>query len=358
MTSKAPSVRKFTSRIALVLLLSGPLQAGDVTGKFLANPEPWFASPEAVKTASNILSYQSELGGWPKNTDTTSKPFQGNRSELKPTFDNHATTDELRFLARIFNSTHDKQYQHAFEMGVDYILKAQYPTGGWPQFYPPDKQYHRHITFNDDAMVRVMIFLRELYTSNSYVFLDTLRREAARAAFTRGLDCILKCQIRVNGKLTAWCAQHDEIDYSPRPARAFELVSLSGAESVGITRLLMSVEHPGQDVITAVESAVAWFRVAALKGIRVDEISDPKFPKGNDRQVVADPAAPLLWARFYEIGTNLPIFSDRDGVAKHELAEIGYERRNGYRWLYNWPQPLLNQEYPRWQESIRGERSK
>jgi len=28
---------------------------------------------------------------------------------------------------------------------------------------------------------------------------------------------ILKCQIRVNGKLTVWCAQHDEKDYRPRP---------------------------------------------------------------------------------------------------------------------------------------------
>ena len=37
-----------------------------------------------------------------------------------------------------------------------------------------------------------------------------------------------------------------------------------------------------------------------------------------------------MWARFYEIGTNRPIFSDRDGFAKHDLSEIGYERRNGY----------------------------
>jgi hypothetical protein len=68
--------------------------------------------------------------------------------------------------------------------------------------------------------------------------------------------------------------------------------------------------------------------------------------------VVKDPAAPPLWARFYEIGTNRPIFSDRDGVAKHALAEIGYERRNGYAWLGTWPQHLLEREYPAWKQRV------
>ncbi|HYT69764.1 MAG TPA: pectate lyase, partial [Gemmatimonadales bacterium] len=39
-----------------------------------------------------------------------------------------------------------------------------------------------------------------------------------------------------------------------------------------------------------------------------------------------------LWARFYEIGTNRPIFSDRDGVIRYDLREIGEERRRGYLW--------------------------
>ena len=59
-----------------------------------------------------------------------------------------------------------------------------------------------------------------------------------------------------------------------------------------------------------------------------------------------------MWARFSEIGTNRPIFSDRDGVAKHDLAEIGYERRNGYSWLGTWPAPLLEKEYPAWKAKL------
>jgi hypothetical protein len=41
-------------------------------------------------------------------------------------------------------------------------LRAQYPNGGWPQYYPLRTSDSRHITFNDDAMVRVMTMLDEI----------------------------------------------------------------------------------------------------------------------------------------------------------------------------------------------------
>lgn len=315
------------------------------TRDYLKKADPWFGSKEAERIAGNILSWQSDLGGWPKNVDVASKPYSGDRAKLRPTFDNGATTDELRFLARIYNETKDKRYKAAFECGYDHILKAQYPTGGWPQFFPPGKQYHRHITFNDNAMIRLMIFLRETAEDDRYDFLDNRRRSAARKAFDAGVACILKCQIRVDGKLTAWCAQHDELDYRPRPARSYELVSISGSESVDIVRLLMSLRDPGPEVVAAIEGAVAWFEKAAIHGIRVEK-------KNGDRRVVTDASAPALWARFYEIGTNRRIFCDRDGVAKYKLSDIGAERRNGYAWLGKWAESLLKKEYPKWEARV------
>ena len=59
-------------------------------------------------------------------------------------------------------------------------------------------------------------------------------------------------------------------------------------------------------------------------------------------------AAPPIWARFYEIGTNRPIFSDRDSVIKYSLGEVGLERRTGYQWLKYWPKNLIEKEYPAW----------
>ncbi len=344
--------------ICLVLITlaadHGRADAAEGAHKFLKRPDAWFAGEQARQVADNILSYQSDLGGWPKNVDTTAAKFTGDRQTLKPTFDNGATTDELRFLARRYAATKDERCRQAVQRGLDYILKAQYPSGGWPQFYPPSKKYHRHITFNDDAMVRLMQFLRETYTMEVFVFLPSASRDAARHAFDRGIECIVRCQIRVNGKATAWCAQHDAQDYRPQPGRTYELASLSGAESVGIVRLLMSLDHPSPEVVQAVEGAVAWFEAAKLKGIRVIVKDDAKSPTGKDKVVVNDPAAPLMWARFYEIGTNQPIFADRDGVAKHNLAEIGYERRNGYTWLGYWPQRLLEREYPVWKQKWAG----
>ena len=349
------SMRQAGTRFAFVAVAALCSAAMAGPKNYLKKPDAWFAGDEAKRIAANVLSWQSDLGGWPKNVETAEQPYAGKRQDLKPTFDNSATTDELRFLARIYAATHEKKYADAVERGVDYVLEAQYATGGWPQFYPPDRQYHRYITFNDDAMVRVMEFLRETYTSKYFDFLGDAKHEAAKKAFGRGIDCILKCQIKVDGKLTAWCAQHDEKDYSPRPGRAYELVSLSGAESVGIVRLLMSLEHPSPQVIAAVEGAVAWFKAAEIHGIRVEQRADEKAPKGKNKVVVEDPNAPPMWARFYEIGTNRPIFSDRDGVAKHRLSEIGYERRNGYNWLSYWPAKLLSEEYPAWKKRIQAQ---
>ncbi len=156
----------------------------------------------------------------------------------------------------------------------------------------------------------------------------------------RGIECILKCQIVVDGKRTAWCAQHDEVDYRPRPARTYELVSISGGESVGILRFLMSLDDPSPEVARAIEAGVAWFESVKLTGIRLTSID------GN-RVIVEDPDAPPLWARFYEIGTNRPIFSGRDGIKKYSMAEIEAERRNGYAWYGRWGQSLAS-EYAEW----------
>lgn len=321
-------------------------------GNYLNRPADWFKGREAATIAENILSHQSSAGGWPKNTSTTAKKHTGDPDKIKPTFDNGATTDELRFLARMVTATGSNKYQEAFQRGYDYILKAQYPTGGWPQFHPPGNQYHRHITFNDQSMVRLMEFLRKSYTAPQYGFLDEARRKAAQSAFDRGIECILKCQVRVQGALTAWCAQHDEVDFQPRPARAFEPVSLSGCESVGIVRLLMSLEKPSPEIIRAVDAAVAWFEKVQIRGLKVVAIKDSHQPGGKDRVVQADPSAPPLWARFYEIGTNRPIFGDRDGSVHYALSEISHERRNGYAWYGTWPQKLLQTDYPAWKKRL------
>ena len=188
-----------------------------------------------------------------------------------------------------------------------------------------------------------MEFLREVAMSADYDFIDSARRKTAQEKFDRGIQCILKCQIVVNGKLTVWCAQHDEVDYRPRPARSFELVSLSGAESAGILHLLMSLDRPGPEVIRAVKSGAEWFKSAQLAGIRQVIVN-------GDKRIIQDPNAPPLWARFYEIESNRPIFSGRDGVKKYDIAEIESERRNGYAWYGAWGERVAG-SYAKWKRN-------
>jgi PelA/Pel-15E family pectate lyase len=298
-------------------------------GTYSRQPDAWYRGSEGLRIAANIRSQQSRLGDWPKNVDNSAEPYRGEVAAIKGTFDNGATVGELRFLARAFRVTDDARNRDAFLKGLDHIIAAQYPTGGWPQSSPPGKGYHRHITFNDNTMVNLMLLVRDVADDNDFEFVGPERRAAARKSFEAGIACILKCQVTVNGALTVWCAQHDEITLEPRPARTFEPVSLSGAESADILMLLMSLNHPGSDVVRAIEAGVAWFSKVKLTGIRETKVD-------GDKKIVHDPSAPPLWARFYEIPSMRPIFSGRDSVIKYDIAQIEPERRNGYAWYGGW----------------------
>jgi PelA/Pel-15E family pectate lyase len=328
----------------VILYLAMPLWAASGAETYLKKSDEWFAGTEGRRFADNILTWQTTEGIWPKNTDTVTQPYSGRVEDLKGIFDNGATTGELRFLALSFRVTQDNRYRAAFERGLDAILKAQYPTGGWPQTVPPGTGYSRHITFNDDAMVRLMNFVRDVARVPEFDFVDVDRRKAAASAFDRGIACILKCQIITGGKKTVWCAQHDEKDLQPRTARSYELPSLSGAESAPILRLLMSLENPSSQVIEAIEAGVKWYQAAKLTGIRQEKIDGNKV-------IVKDPAAPPLWARFYEIETGRPFFCGRDGVKKYDIREIEAERRNGYAWYGEWGNTVFA-EYEKWKKRI------
>jgi PelA/Pel-15E family pectate lyase len=266
------------------------------------------------------------------------------------TIDNGATHSQVIFLAKVGTATQDKQYQTAALKGLDFLLKAQYHNGGWPQDFPNPEGYHAHITFNDGAMIGVLNILFDIVQKRpDYTFVDEARRHAAEKAVQRGIECILNTQIVIKGKRAVWCAQHDEHTLEAAPARTYEKVSLSGQESVGIVSFLMRLEKPDSRIIESIESAIAWFKEVRLTGIRLIEQADPSKPRGYDKVVVKDTAAGPLWARFYERDTNRPIFSGRDGIIKHSLSEIEYERRVGYAWYTSAPAALIENTYPQWQ---------
>jgi PelA/Pel-15E family pectate lyase len=316
-------------------------------------PAAWFHTAEGQRVVANVRLYQFPSGGWPKNLDMAAPLDDASKVQLtqRPeaaTIDNGATVAQLRFLAKAAAETADEAARDAFLRGLDYLLAAQSPSGGWPQSHPNPRGYHAHITFNDNAIAGVLTLLRDVAAGAApFDFVDADRRRRAATAVEKGIECILKCQVIVEGRRTAWCAQHDEQTLAPAPARAFEPVSLSGSESVGLARFLMSVEEPSPEIVNAVQGAVAWFDAVKIEGVRVVTVQSPEGP---DRAAIADAAARPLWARFYEIGTNRPIFTGRDGIIRGSYAEIERERRTGYAYFGNWPERLLSREYPAWKE--------
>jgi pectinesterase len=323
----------------------------------------WFASKEAKAVAENVLLYQRNIGGWPKNIQMQKPLSDAQKKELLAlktstegcTTDNSATCQEMLFLSKIYKQQPDESYKKAFLSGLDYLLKAQYDNGGWPQFYPLKKGYYTHITYNDDSMVNILNILKEIKDKTDYYSIKPSEEIVAKTklAFDKGIDCIIKSQYKQNGVLTAWCAQHDETTLLPAKARAYELPSLSGKESAKIVLLLMSIENPSKEIITAVNSAVAWFEKVKITGLREDRSLNEKG-KVSDKQMVADANAPALWARFMELEDNKPFFSDRDGVKKYSLSEIGDERRNGYSWYTNEPKEVLK-AYEKWKKKLSAE---
>jgi PelA/Pel-15E family pectate lyase len=352
------------SAIGVILALATIAFAQERSGStvrwrnILEQPSQWYSTADAARIADNVLLYQHENGGWPKNidmartlSDADKEHLRATRNQAETTIDNGATNTQIRFLALVHEATGDDRLADAARRGIEYLLKAQYENGGWPQFYPLIDGYYTHITFNDGAMIGTMRVLRDAASGKPpYEFVDDDLRERSRRAIEKGLDVVLKCQIVVDGHLTAWCAQHDEVDFRPRNARTYELASLSGMESVGIVEYLMEIDNPSPEIKRAIQSAAEWLDQVKIEGVAVEWHRDAELPRGGDRVVVSDPAAKPLWARFYEIGTNKPMYVGRDGIVHEHLADIEYERRVGYNWIGPFAADLLETKYPAWQK--------
>ncbi|HEV7300688.1 MAG TPA: pectate lyase [Tepidisphaeraceae bacterium] len=330
--------------IAVALLCITYSQAVAISVQALSGrSDAWLASEEGRRVIGNIITWQIATGGWAKGYDASRA-----RSDNEPhgdwkgvaTIDNGSTYSELRLLGRSLRLKHDPHVLTAFNRGLDALLKAQYANGGWPQrFPPPAKGYGRYITFNDGAMVAVLRLMRDVATTDSFGFVDPGRRSNAQAAFDRGIDCILRCQVIIDGRPTGWCAQHDPDTFEPMGARAYELPSLSGFEGAGVALLLMELDAPDARMRAAITGAAEWFAVVAVKGKRLEE---RKNPGGSRNLLLVDDRNSTIWARFYDLKTNRPLFANRDGQALQDYDQLPAERRDGYRWFGPWGQRVAD----------------
>ena len=334
----------------------------------LNKPAAWYASADARRIADIVVSFQTPAGGWSKNLNMSVHPrapgehfapdnssqFLGTGDYDAPhdtnwsyvgTFDNDATVTQLRYLAKVVTALgglRGASYRASFLRGLDYVFTAQYPNGGWPQVWPLQGGYHDAITYNDDAMIQILELLQDVAAGKGdYAFVPEQVRAQGGMSLELGIDCVLATQIVVNGHRTVWCQQHDPLTLQPASARNYEMPSACAAESADLMMFLMRLPNPSPAVVTSVHAAAGWFEKTAIHDVAFKST-------GNDgRHLVAEPGAGPTWARYYEIGTDRPIFGDRDKTIHDNVDEISRERRTGYTWYRDTAKRAL-EHYAKW----------
>lgn len=272
-------------------------------------PASWYGSQEAQDIADIVIAVQKNNGGWMKNDQLhklTTAEYQAliNAKSEHSCLDNFATTQEMRYMARVWKATNQDKYQTAFLRGLNMILAAQKNCGGWSQYWPlsGNYSYQDYITFNDDLMTNVMKMMRDI-ASNQGDFTDitdAATRMQCQNAFDRALQCVLDCQVDDNGVYAAWCAQHDTVaPYLPMEGRPHELPSISGYESANLLSFLMTIENPSEELKTRIAAAIVWLDTHKIPNKAVQDYTNAQ--NQPDRRII-DQNGTHLWGRFIQIG--------------------------------------------------------
>jgi hypothetical protein len=269
---------------------------------------------DAAREVGLALAWgQRKEGGWDHLADVSHR----DRNAAKPVkisgrcaLDDDITQGAITFLIELDAVLDEEWLTESITMGLDWLREAQFPNGAWPQWYPLIGGYHDYYTFNDNAMgdcVRVMLLAHERYGKPQY--LESAQRCGDFIILSQGA-----------APQSGWAQQYSH-DLKPAWARAFEPPGLSSAESAGNLRTLMMIyRYTGEKkYLNPIPRAIEWFERSKL--------------------------GPDLWARLYEVGTNRPIYGDRDSKVHYTLEEISEERRKGYSWQSSYGIPGVIREY-------------
>ena len=299
----------------------------------------------------NMTTWQISNGGFYKAmADKYKSAYSGGqKSEWRAkdggdlgTIDNNATIQEMRLLAVRYKETTNNNYKVAFKTSfnkaVNFLLTMQRSKGGLPQVWPKRGNYSDQITLNDNAMIRAMVTMMDIANKTSPFdsdIIDEATRSKMQGAMDKAIDYLLKAQIVNNGNLTVWCAQHDTNSLAPVGARAYELPSKSGNESMGVVWFLMNWPKQTEAIQKAVKGAIAWYKKNRLK--------DKAFSKTAG---VVDKSGSSLWFRFYEVNSDDYFYCDRDGASTktQDFMKISEERRTGYQWAGDYGSAILSTE--------------
>jgi PelA/Pel-15E family pectate lyase len=157
------------------------------------------------------------------------------------------------------------------------------------------------------------------------------------------LKCILASQTVIDGKRTIWPQQEDALTLAPVSARNYEPGALAASESADLLSYLMSLPHPSRELVASIQAGVTWLKDHEIFGF--EYTGGRGDPAG--RTLKPKQGAGPIWARYYSIPAQKPIFGDRDKTLHDNVNEISLERRNGYAWYSGAEQQTID-AYAAW----------
>lgn len=269
-----------------------------------------------ARDAGRALAWgQRQEGGWDHLVNVASltpEAVEPRRVSGRCTLDDDITQGALRFLMALAEEVDEAWLRDSIQLGLRFMLDAQYESGGWPQWYPLRGGYHDHVTFNDGTMNDCISVMLEAYRR----YEDPRYLQSARKAG----DFLLKSQ-RAEPQ-AGWAQQIDAETLEPKWARRFEPPGICSAVTARNIHTLLHLSQVLEDdrYLGAIPKAISWLEASALAG------SDIHSSKKQDEE--------RIWARLYEMGTNKPIYGDREDGNRifYHINNISQRERTSYGW--------------------------
>jgi PelA/Pel-15E family pectate lyase len=277
------------------LTAAGAAADATVKGQLLSGG--WYNYTETLPEQRSRWCYRVTVA-----TPDDCAKLEDNKVRNNGTLDDNITQSNLGFLMWYDTVTkgHNADVRAAVQYGLDRLVRAQYPNGAWPVFLDrvfPHKRFaaawraripktwsREWVKPPNSAMVLndqlVRDTMRLLLAADRY-----LDREDLTASARRTGDFLLAAQLPAPQR--GW-AQTYNLDLEPIWGRKFEPPAVASRETAGAAEAL---------VLLYLRTGEPRYLDGAVEA--ADWLRKNKLPSGD-------------WARFYELGTNKPLYVSRD----------------------------------------------
>ncbi len=256
---------------------------------------------EATRFGEAISCAQTPQGGWPRIGHLSPGCRTQRTKKTTISFDDGLFGAALQFsmdLQQVLTKGGAEPpawLTRTIESALDFVVAAQFDTGGWPQDVG-SKKFNGLATLNDDVTPGLIRLLLRVHAQDP--------QRALLHAAIRGGDFLL----RVQSADGAFAQQYDHLD-QPAAARKFEPAAWASLETGFAINALLDLHIATQDrkYRDAAERAANWLQNSQI--------------------------APGVWARFQSLDGSGPLFEDRSGKIVRSLEDLPADERDSYRWI-------------------------